>query len=65
MYYQITVTKDDQHYFSTCDKSVIDIDNMREVYKELKEQFTSDKGYKITVMLRYTRADVINMEKEG
>lgn len=63
MHYRLTVTKNDKRYFSTCDTSIIDEDHLKEVYTELIEQFTSDKGYEIEIFLMYTQGDEIKMFK--
>lgn len=63
MYYRITVTKDKTHYFTLDDNSVVDSDKLIQVYDDLAEHFTPDKGYEILITLWYSRGEEINIKE--
>ena len=61
MYYEINISLNGQHFFATNERSITDKHKLNKVYKELKEKFTNEDGYNITVTKYETVGKYIDM----
>lgn len=64
MYYEINVTLNGRHFFATSERSITNEHKLKEVYDVLKERFSNEDGYNITITKYETVGKPINMEKE-
>lgn len=63
MHYEINVSLNGKHFFTTAERSITSEWKLREVYKVFKEKFPEEEGYKIDVTYWSKSGKHINMEE--
>lgn len=59
MYYEINVSYNNQHFFATAERSIVNEEELKRVYKVIKEKFPESDGYRITVTHWEKRGEII------
>ena len=49
MYYEINVSLNGKHLFATSERSIVNYEQAKEMYKLFMEKFPESEGYKLTV----------------
>ena len=60
MNYEINVSLNGRHYFATAERSIINLDDAREMLLHFKELFPADAGYKLSLKRVETRYELID-----
>lgn len=63
MGYEINIAKNGHHYFATADRSLNSPEKTLQVYDELKQIYTKEKGFEITISKWQTVGEYIEPEK--
>ena len=61
--YEINVSLNGQHFFATHERSIVNKQKLKEVYKVFEEKFPKSEGYKISVTYWTRSGKEIDMEK--
>lgn len=59
MFYQIIVSKNGRHFFSTTEHSAVSADKAHELFHEIKLRFTEEQGYMVSMYLWTTQGKEI------
>lgn len=70
MYYEINVSLNDRHFFATHERSITDMNKLKNVCEVFAEKFPKSEGYEITISYCEKRGyridinDVLDGDKE-
>jgi hypothetical protein len=61
MYFEINVSLNGFHLFATHERSINNINELKEVYKVFKEKFLESDGFKLTITKQVKQSEEINI----